>query len=120
MTYVNSTVECINSLLERVHELRPVYDEHICDYDELLPYVFLCDVSRYVVEQVRSGRPDWSSPLARILDFLEQCMASDDDKVKEMVSASFIESLAEYDDVLSSLREQLGSKLREGFKNYGK
>lgn len=115
-----SPIGCIAQLLERVPELRSTYDAHVHDYDELLPHVFFGDVTRYVVQQVRSGEMGPSKPVGRLLECLERCMASGDDQVKELVSVSFIENLAEYDDVLAVLRGLLGPKLEKELKNHGR
>lgn len=115
-----STIACVNKLLEQVPELRPVYDEHIHDNDDLLPHMFLGDVTRYVVQQVRSGDMGPTKPVSRILEFFEWCMVSSDDQVKELVSVSFVENLAEHDDVLARLKGLIGPKLAQELKNYGK
>ncbi len=120
MTNSVSLAGCINQLLERVPELQSTYDVHIHDYDELLPHVFLGDVTRYVVQQVHSGEMGTTKPVGRILDSLERCMESGDDQVKELVSVSFIENLAGHDDVLARLRALIGPNLMEQFKNHSR
>jgi hypothetical protein len=115
-----STITCVGKLLEQVPELRSVYDEHIHDNDELLPHMFFGDVTRYVVQQVHSGEMGPSTPVGRIFDSLERFMAFGDDQVKELVSVSFIENLAAYDDVLTVLRGLLGPNLEKELKNHGK
>lgn len=115
-----TTIECVKKLLEHVPELRPVYDEHIHDNDDLLPHVFFGSVTRYVVQQASSGQSGPSKPVGRILEFLERCMTSGDDKVKELVSVSFIENLAKHDDVVNALEGLLGASLERELKNYRK
>jgi len=111
---------CVKQLLERVPELQPAYEEHLRDYDEVLPHVFFGEVTRYVVVRVRAGEIGVSSPVGRILDFLERCAASGDEQVEELVWVSFLENLVEYDDVLLALRGLIGPNLAKGLKAYGK
>lgn len=117
MTDRPSTVECINRLLERVPEIRDMYDEHIQDNDEILPHVFLGDVTRFVVQQVRSGETGTLNHVARILDIFEQYMASGDDHVKELISVSFVENLAGHEDALAILKKLVGPNLENEFKS---
>jgi hypothetical protein len=121
MTTSAAAARCITQLLERVPELRAVYDEHVHDYDELLPHVFLGDVTRYVVQQVRSGETTLSTErIRRILESVEQYLASGDEEVEELVWVSFAENLSEYDDVLTCLRGMIGPNLANALRNYGK
>jgi hypothetical protein len=113
-----STIAWVNKLLEQVPELRHVYDEHIHNNDELLPHVFLGDVTRYVVQQVYLGETGPAKPVERILSVLEQGMGSGDEQVEELVSVSFVENLVEHDDVLASLKGLIGPNLQKEIRNY--
>ncbi len=116
----SSTITYINKLIDQVPELRYVYDEHIHDNDELLPHVFLGDVTRYVVQQVRLGETGSAKPVERILSILDQGMGSSDEQVKELISVSFVENLVEHDEVLASLNGLIGLNLKKEIRNYGK
>ncbi len=120
MTSVPITVVFVYLLLERVPELRTVYEEHIRDNDELLPHVWLGDVSRYIVQQVRSGETGPATSVERILSALDQWLAFGDEHVKELVSVSFVENLVEHDDVLESLKGLLGPNLENELRRQGK
>jgi hypothetical protein len=113
-----STIECIRKLLELVPELQPVYDEHISDNHELLPHVFMGDVTRYVVQRVCSGEEEEEQPVMRIIDHLEQCMATGDDQVKELVSVSFVENLLGNDNALAKLKDVMGPALAKEVETY--
>ena len=110
----------ICQLLKHVPELQRTYDEHLQDNEELLPHVLFGEVSRYVVQQVRANENALTAPVSRILDCLEQGVASGDEQVRNLVSASFVENLAEYDDVLARLKALMGPNLEKEFKNHGK
>lgn len=115
-----STIACVNTLLDKVPELRPVYDEHIHDNGELLPHMFFGDVTRYAVQQVRWGEMGPAKPVERILQVLDQSMGSGDEQVKELIAVSFIENLVEHDDVLESLKGLVGPNLEKEIGNHGK
>ena len=119
MTLSPIVVEYINLLLTRVPELQPTYDKHIRDNDELLPHVFFGDVTRYVVQQVRSGKTDSLISVEHILRVLEQYAVSGNEYAEELIAVSFIENLVEYDDVLAGLKGLIGPNLQTMLRNYG-
>jgi len=120
VTHVSTTTQCINLLLERVPELRPAYDKHVRDYDELLPHVFLGDVTRYVVQQIHLVETGPATPVERILGFLDQCMAFGDEHVKELISVSFIENLVDYNDALAGIKGLTGPNLEKEIRRHCK
>lgn len=120
MATLPSTVSFVRALLLRAPELQSVYDMHIDDCDELLPHVFFGDVTRYVVQQVHSGESENSQSLRRILDFLEQSVASESEEVQELVSVSFLENLADHDDVVAHLKGMLGPNLSRELRAKGR
>lgn len=118
LSYENVT----EGLLQRAPELRPLLDEHIQQYDELLPHVFFGDVTRFVMDRVRAeGGAGNHDPVARrILGFLEDAMASSDENVQELVSVSFLENLDPSDPAYEELKAMLGPNLRRELENYRK
>jgi hypothetical protein len=112
----------IDLLLQKVPELRPLRDEHIRQYDELLPHVFFGELTRYVIDQVRAERDGTAQggpePVARILDFLERAMISSDTKVQELVSVSFLENLDQSDEAYAKLKALLGPTLKRELASY--
>ena len=106
-------------LLRNVPELGSIYDEHMRDYEELLPHVFFGDVTRYVVEQVRSGATGSRSSVARIVHALEEGLVKGNEDVLELISVSFLENLAAYDDVFIALKQIAGSHLVKAMNAYG-
>src|SRR5919205_3077814 len=111
-----STHTFVRNLIARVPELQPLYNEHVADNDELLPHVFMGDVTRFVMtlNANSSGKDDKFSvarqTLMKILDFLEEGMAASDD-VKELISVSFLENLDQSDENYSSLKSHFGNSL---------
>ena len=81
----------IEDLLEKVPALVPIYDEHLRDYDTLIPHVFLGDVTRFVVALVNES--PLSNELKAVLDVLEVAMSKEDEEISELISVSFLENL---------------------------
>ena len=66
--------EAIGWLVDQVPELRPLLDEHLAHYAELLPYfVFESDFLRWIVKRVRSGD---DPPAKRFVEAIEPLMTT--------------------------------------------
>jgi len=108
-------------LIKIVANLRYIYDEHIEDYDELLPHVFFGDLTRYVVELYKSILKDTSDKgkwdeLEKILTYLENGMSGKDEKVQELIAVSFLENLDLTDSSLRTFEEKFGPHLKKELK----
>lgn len=118
MTYDNVVAE----LVTQVPELAPRLAEHQQDYDEILPHVFFGDVVRYVeahCDELTTAMPDLGTVQCgayRVLQFLEEAMASDDEQVQELVSASFVESFVLGTEAYDRVLAVCGPRLREEFR----
>ncbi len=64
--------------------------EHIADYDEILPHVFIADVSRYTLSGADGSR--------EIVGFLDKSMRGCGAEIRNVIAASFVENLESYDD----------------------
>jgi hypothetical protein len=113
----------MRDLLARVPELQPLYNEHIEDNGELLPHVFMGDVTRFVVslhakslgkrfDSIESRRT-----LMKILDFFEENMRGADD-VQELISVSFLENLDQSAENYASLKSYFGGSLLDELSKY--
>ena len=72
------------SLVQQIPETRPVLNEHLDDYDELLPNVFLGDITRYVLSDGRARQ--------KIVEFLELHFRRLGSEVEELIAVSFVET----------------------------
>lgn len=108
----------IAALVEQVPELRPIYDKHISDCDELIPHPFFGELTRYVVRLLREGTPDAIKIVARILGVLEEGMASGGNDVEELISVSFLENAVKSPDVMLALEELIGPHLAKELSHY--
>lgn len=114
LTYEN--IVC--RLLEEVPDVRGVYDDHLKDYDELLPHVFFGDLTRYVIGRFRIPSSALDSNVTRILDVLERAMTASDSKLRELVSVSFLENLDQAGESYESVKKSLGPSLRRELLTY--
>lgn len=106
----------VRLLLHEVPELKPVYIQHIEDYDELLEHVFMGDVARFA-EQLYITNPR-SKCLTRLLDFLDKSYAVEDENLKELISVSFLENLSRDEKYCEGIRNLLGEKLSKELSKY--
>ena len=91
----------INDLVKKNSILKKIYDEHIKNNDELLPHVFMGDLTRKIVEldqSIRNKRAGGAEIMIikNIMDDLERGLSSSSNEVKELIIASFIENLIDY------------------------
>ena len=115
----------VDLLLLEAPELHPLFEEHLRDqFGELLQHVFFGDLARYLVDQVRLEGADVekcrSGGVARILGVLERAMASHDERVRELVSVSFVENLDPSDEAYKAVKSMLGPNLQEELRTYKK
>lgn len=104
------TADMVTRLVRSVPVLESDLREHIEFYDELLPHLFMGEVTPQLVDWLQAG----DVPRARaVLDALEAEYGKDY-QVDELIGASFIENLPT-DDSVSVVVELLGPKLRAVF-----
>ena len=106
----------IKMLLESVPELKSVYDEHIDDYDELLEHVFMGDVTRFA-ETLYKRDPN-SECLVRLLSFLDKAFLTNDKKLQELISVSFLENLSQDDECYLGIKQLLSDALHRELSLY--
>ncbi|MBU1168436.1 MAG: hypothetical protein KKD44_02625 [Proteobacteria bacterium] len=117
----NSINAFVLRLIKIVANLNCLYDEHIEDYDELIPHVFFGDLTRYVVDLYKSIL-DCSSDTKRwdeldtILVYLENGISGNDEKVQELIAVSFLENLDLTDSNARTLVERFGPYLKKELK----
>jgi len=111
--------QCVDQLLEAVPELRPAYEKHVSDYDELLAHVFFGDVTRYVAQKARLDKMGKDTPLERTLRVMERCLTSGREEVQELVAVSFVENLMEHSELLAALKPLMGPSLIRQFEDLG-
>jgi hypothetical protein len=104
----------IQRLLSVAPELQPLYDEHIRSNHELLSYVFMGDVTRYVISETSGKAANESTE--KILDFFENELASGEQSSNSLIFLGFCENLFGEEQALASLRPQMGRRLANAMK----
>ncbi len=118
-------IRFIQGLVSSISELKPLLLEHLTDHHELLPHVFMSDVTRFVIticQELRRQGTSASLPgatIQQITSILEQAAASGSDTTKELVADSFVENLWGEDATLTSLEPFLGPALKAQMASQG-
>ena len=91
----------VPTLLAELPGFKEIYDEHLRDYDTVLPHVLIGDLTRYVIVSYRQMSTDASGQARQAVDralaLLEQAMQSTDAQLQALVSVSFLENLHQAD-----------------------
>jgi hypothetical protein len=112
----DSAVTFVRQLSGLSPALTALLGEHMQNnFGELLPHDFLGDVTLYLLSLVRAPGFDNALVVRRelrtVLDRLEQSYSADDEEVRELIGASFLENLPAKEEEGSEIREMIGSKL---------
>jgi len=79
--------------------------EHVADYDELLPHVFMGEVSRYVASEAECTQ--------QIVEYLEQRFRERNEDIQELIAVSFVENFPRREDFERALKGVDADALRE-------
>ncbi len=102
----------IDRLVRAVPELEHVLRDHLDFYDELLPHLFMGEVTPLVVEWAESGEPDQRARARTVIEKLE-AEYGHDYQADELIGASFVENLPRAEDPGGDVLTLLRPKLRE-------
>jgi len=96
--------------------LKVLLEDHVKDnFGEVLPHVFLGDVTRHVIALVQAPASDDSLAVRRevknILDTMEHGYATGNSEVQELIAASFLENLPAKEEPGSEIRGMVGPSL---------
>lgn len=97
----------VRALAAEVSELRPILQEHVEYFDELIPHVFMGEVTRWVEKEAAAATPG----LRSLIDRLEAAYAAGNDQIRELLTVSFLENLT----VNSPVVQLLGPRLRAAY-----
>ncbi len=103
-------------LVAAVPDLKSLHDEHLVDYDELMPHLFLAEIARYVTREFAAGeygslRRDSREAAVAVLRFLERAVIEGGPELLELVSVSFLENIDWESTAGQILRSALGPAL---------
>ena len=118
----------VPQLLVEIPEFKPIYDEHIADYDEILPHVLMGAFTRFLFDAYKKSKsPDangeaYKQVVERSLNLMERAMGNGDLGVQNLISVSFLENLwpSEQADlpVYNEIKLLLGPQLRNELRLY--
>jgi hypothetical protein len=94
-----------------------VYEEHLADYDEVLPHVLLGDLVRFLSQEIERDGPE-SAALKQVVPLMERAMGSADSRLQELVAVSFLENLEAEDPGFGAVRCLFGPRLEEQYAKY--
>jgi hypothetical protein len=100
----------IDGLVLAIPELTNDYQQHIDGNGELLPHVFMGDVTRFAIDQAAKSK-DYQI-LQRLLTYLEAGIQSNSTEISELAGVSFLENLMGEDAALVTLLPMMGKALR--------
>jgi hypothetical protein len=107
----------VQRLLAAAPDLWAVYDSHLRNNDELLPYVFMGDVTRTAIARCADGDSDESC--TRLLNFLERELSSRDTEAEQLVYLGFCENLLGEARAQGVLVPRMGPLLFKAMKKVG-
>ena len=106
---MDESISFVDGLVQAVPELTDCYRQHIEDNDELLPHVFMGDVTRFAVDQAANSK-DYQI-LKQLLKYLDAGIQSGSTEICELVGVSFLENLIGEDAALDKLLPMMGKAL---------
>lgn len=115
-----TTVALVGTLAYRIHELRPLLQEHLDDQDgEVLPHLFMADVERWAEAEATSGDDARQAVVQAVLAFLEDAYSTQGEEIEELISVSFLEHIPLLGEPGSVLRSLVGPRLAEQLRRIG-
>jgi hypothetical protein len=85
-----ATVEAMHAFVVAVPATRPILDDHLNYFDELLPHVLMADLTRWFVGAVAAGD---HQAVGDFVAAVEALYASTDAEVRNVAEVSFMELL---------------------------
>jgi len=105
--------DIIEILLAKIPEMAGKYEEEK-DYIENLPHLVFEILFVPFFKQIMEGENEQEK--TKIIEFLEEMIICEDEKIQEVAVVSVLESLLPERDFLKKIRNQLGLKTQENLK----
>ena len=103
-------------LVEAVPEFKPILDKHIEEYGELLPHVLFGELTLWTIELFKrwqqTGKESDYEIFSRVIQFIQRCINSEDQRVNELALFSFLENLWQSEEHYQSIRLCLAPELQ--------
>jgi hypothetical protein len=101
----------VGRLVTRFGDLRPLYEDHVRENDELLPHVLFGRLTDWIVRAYLAA-PHRGDTWKAVIDQLETEFEHGDDNVRELIAVSFLENLPYPGEEGADIAEHLGPNLR--------
>lgn len=79
--------------------------EHFKDFDEVLPHVFLGEITRYILND--------DEDRTKLVNFIESNFGTTSSAIDELIAVSFVENLPEWTDFQNATRGLYTPKLHD-------
>jgi hypothetical protein len=96
----------IYKIIKILPDLEIVLDDHIKDYDELLPFVFMGDVTRFVTLNLQ--KISLSGELKKIMNEFESAFIDNDPDVVNLIVLGFFENLIDESTAKNQILREAG------------
>lgn len=102
---MNDLQQFCEQLARRFDDLAPFLQEHVADNDEILPHVFMGDVTRYALSGGAQRR--------ELVRHLNERMRKGEKDVQNLIAISFVANLENGEQLERALQDVQGDALRE-------
>ena len=92
----NTTRSFCQTIAAQIPDLDSLLSEHVADYDEILPNVFMGDVTRYVLAD--------GAYRTKVVGALEEALCNRGPEVEELIAVSFVENLETQEELDRAVR----------------
>ena len=109
-------IELVKQIASLHLDFRKILDEHIADFDEVLPYVYFGHLSDYFMANSKSP------VVKQLFKLLEIHFKNGDEEIQTLIAVGVLESLAAdaSDDAYAHIASLMGEGLREELHIYGR
>lgn len=111
----------VERLLQAMPEFLPLYQSHVRDNDELLPYPFMGDVTRSVIVEcgrAADGQAQADLFVRRFLTVLEDELMAQDEETATLIALGFGENLIGETAAISVLQPKMGPLLTAKIRQF--
>ena len=89
-------------------DLALVLKEHKADNDEILPHLFMADVTRYILSDGPNRKP--------LVSYLDKSLRGEREETQNVIAVSFVEHLESDQELERALRGVTAEALREEWR----
>lgn len=101
---LSKEVPFIQDLVQRFNDLGSQLQEHVADNDEILPHVFMGDVTRYVLSD--------GSQRQELVCHLNDAFVNGPTEVRDLIAVSFVENIESEEELERALYDVPAEPLR--------